>query len=203
MRIISGTAKGRKLRTPPARTGEIRPTTDRAREALFNILGSDIVGSRVLDLCAGTGAFGCEALSRGASFVVFVDLSASSLKLVAENIRLVPDGPSRSLIIRHDLYRGIEHPSLQNAGRDPFKIVFADPPYLTPLTGAILTSLDRGGTILAENSLLILEEQKRFAPPEGLSRLQRIDIRSYGDSTFSFYRPRGQDHRGIDTRNDS
>lgn len=202
MRIISGTAKGRRLRTPPAKNSGIRPTADRAREALFNILGSAIVGSRVLDLCAGTGAFGCEALSRGASLAVFVDVSTSALKLIAENIRLVPDGPSRSLLIRHDLFREIEPPIFQGAGEAPFDIVFADPPYLTPLTGAILTALDKG-TILAENSLVILEEQKRFAAPEGLSRLQKIDTRTYGDSTFSFYRLRFQEHRDLDIRIDS
>ena len=202
MRIISGTAKGRRLQTPPAHSREIRPTTDRARESLFNIIGAKIVGSRVLDLCAGTGAFGCEALSRGAAFVVFVDLSALSLKLVADNIRLVPDGPSRSRVVRHDLYNGIEHPALSKPGTGPFDIVFADPPYQTPLAGTILAGLDRC-TVLSANPLLILEEQKRFAAPEHLERLHKIDARTYGDSTFTFYRLRRASVPETDTRIDS
>lgn len=186
MRIISGSAKGRRLHTPPARNNSIRPTTDRAREALFNILGTHIVDSRILDLCAGTGAFGCESLSRGAAFVVFVDNAKTSLNLISENIALIPDGPSRSQIIRHDLYKGLEHGAFTNAVTGPFDIVFADPPYLTPLTGIILSSLDNC-PLLAENPLLIIEEQKRFSAPENLNRFQKTDTRKYGDSTFSFY----------------
>lgn len=187
MRIISGTAKGRKLRTPPSRSTAIRPTTDRAREALFNILGATVADSHVLDLCAGTGAFGCESLSRGAAFVVFIDKEKSAFELIAENVAVIPHGPERSRIIRHDLYKGVDHPVITNAAASTFDIVFADPPYLTPLTEIILSSLDNC-RILSENPLVILEEQKRFVAPERLERFQKTDTRTYGDSTFSFYR---------------
>lgn len=187
MRIISGTARGRKLHTPPPRSNAIRPTTDRAREALFSIIGPDIVGSHILDLCAGTGAFGCESLSRGAASVIFVDNAKTSLNLIAQNVAVIHDGPSRSSIVRHDLYKGLDHPSLTKAATDKFDIVFADPPYLTPLSEVLLSSLDNC-RILADNPLVIFEEQKRFTAPERMNRFQITDTRTYGDSTFSFYR---------------
>jgi len=186
MRIISGSAKGRALRTPPPRSSAIRPTTDRAREALFSIIGPDIGGRHVLDLCAGTGAFGCEALSRGAASAVFVDNARTALDLIAENIAVIPAGASRSRIVRHDLCKGLDHPALTGAISSPVDLVFADPPYLTPLTAVILASIDTC-TILAENPLVILEEQKRFDSPETLNRFWKTDTRKYGDSTFTFY----------------
>ena len=186
MRIISGSARGRKLRTPPSHSSDIRPTTDRARESLFSILGSDIVGSTILDLCAGTGAFGCEALSRGAASVLFVDNARSALSLIDENIALIPGGGERAHIIRHDLRKGLDHPAFTAAVDVRFNIVFADPPYLTPLTAIILSSLDICPH-LAENPLVIIEEQKRFQPPDNLKNLVKTDSRKYGDSSFTFY----------------
>ena len=90
MRIISGSARGRKLFSPQSGSKAIRPTSDRAREALFNIIATRVVDCRVLDLFAGTGAFGCEALSRGAAEVCFIDHAQVSLELIRKNIKLVP-----------------------------------------------------------------------------------------------------------------
>lgn len=189
MRIISGSAKGRKLHSPASRQNTIRPTSERAREALFSILGSRIVDSRILDLCAGTGAFGCEALSRGAAWVSFVDCSASALRLISKNSALMADWASRSRIIRSDLSKGVRPGLFPESGESGFDLVFADPPYRSALSQAILLSLD-DNPVLSPEPLIIMEEQKGFNPSDKLDKLEQKDIRSYGDTTFIFYGPR-------------
>ncbi len=187
MRIISGSAKGRRLFAPPA-THPIRPTSDRAREALFSIIGTAVIDGNVLDLFAGTGALGCEALSRGAAGVVFIDNSRKALDLVAQNILLVDNGRKRSTLLLRDLGKG-----LKLAGDllppNGFDLVFADPPYDKGLAEMVLRSLDNCA-ILSPAALLIVEEHKRFLPPPDLQRLTMIDQRRYGDSLFTFFRPK-------------
>ena len=187
MRIISGSARGRKLFSPPDQFKSIRPTADRAREALFSIIGSRVDGSSVLDLFAGTGAFGCEALSRGASRAVFVDNSKTALDLIHRNLTLIPEGVSRAIVIRFDLGRGLTEPLLARLGDNgPFDLVFADAPYLTRLSTAVLSSLDKSLNLL-KDPLIIIEERKNFEPPAKLDNLRRTDFRKYGVSSFFFY----------------
>lgn len=188
MRIISGIARGRRLFTPADGTRAIRPTADRAREAVFNIIGSAIVDSHVADLFAGTGAFGCEALSRGAASVLFVDNSNQSLTLVAKNVALMADGPRRSALRRADLSRGLGVMTGTDGPHRRYDIIFADPPYGKDLARTILHLLDRPDIFSAE-ALLIIEERKDFSPPDSLHHLVRVDNRRYGDSMFIFYRP--------------
>ena len=126
MRIISGSAKGRKLFSPISGSKAIRPTSDRAREALFNIIGSRVMGCSVLDLFAGTGAFGCEALSRGAAEATFVDKSRVALELVCRNIALIPGGAERSEIIKSDLSIGKSAACLSRLTGNRFDLIFAD-----------------------------------------------------------------------------
>lgn len=186
MRIIAGSARGRRLYSPQEKSTTIRPTADRAREALFNIIGSRIVGSQVLDLFAGTGALGCEALSRGAGRVVFIDNSKEAVDLVKRNITLVPDGPSRSQLLKKDLSRGLEKIWPLLPGQPCFDIVFADPPYQMGLSEEILFVLDKS-TMLSQNPLIIIEEQKSFSPPQKLESLYLSDRRTYAKSSFLFY----------------
>lgn len=186
MRIISGSAKGRKLFPPLSRSKQIRPTSDRAREALFNIIGTRIIDCCVLDLFAGTGAFGCEALSRGAARVCFIDHSKVSLDLIQKNSALVPDGREKSWVIKTDLSRGFNQTCLTRLESCMFDLVFADPPYLTELSNKILSTLDNC-SVLSADPLIIIEERKNFTPPEHLNKLYLKDSRSYGESSFYFY----------------
>ncbi len=186
MRIISGSAKGRKLFSPLSRSQEIRPTSDRAREALFNIIGTRILDCCVLDLFAGTGAFGCEALSRGAARVYFIDHSNVSLDLIQKNISLVPGGTEKSGVIKTDLDRGFSQTCRSRFESCRFDLVFADPPYLTKLSTKILSALDNC-SVLSADPLIIIEERKNFTPPEHLEKLHLKDSRNYGESSFYFY----------------
>ena len=186
MRIISGSAKGRKLFSPPSGSNAIRPTSDRAREALFSIIGSRVLDSCVLDLFAGTGAFGCEALSRGATHATFVDKSRIALGLLEKNIALIPGGHDKSTIIKSDLSKGISGSCLSRFGVNCYNLIFADPPYLTDLSLEILSSLDNSA-VFSSNPLIIIEERTNFEPPTQLKRLHLADKRSYGESSFYFY----------------
>ena len=146
MRVISGEARGRKLKEP--RGMRVRPTADKVKEAMFSILQFDLPGKRVLDLFAGTGQLGIEALSRGAESAVFVDASEESLRLVRENLALTGFA-SRSTVVRSD---GPEY--LKRC--EPFDIVLLDPPYDTPLIDQALSGiiefdiLRNGGIIICE-----------------------------------------------------
>ena len=123
MRIISGTARGRKLKEPVGH--KIRPTSDRNKESVFNIVQFDIEGRRVLDLFAGSGQYGIEALSRGAKYAVFVDTAADAVKLVKENLKISGFSDSASVYGR-DALRFLE-------SDEKFDLIFVDPPYDTQL----------------------------------------------------------------------
>ena len=186
MRIISGSAKGRKLFSPVSGSKAIRPTSDRAREALFNIIGNRVMDCSVLDLFAGTGAFGCEALSRGAAEATFIDKSRVALGLIDKNIALIPEGIEKSTLIKSDLSKGLPATGISGLLDRRFDLIFADPPYMTDLSLEILSSLDNS-VVLSANPLIIIEERKKFAPPTQLKRLHLYDMRNYGESSFYFY----------------
>lgn len=179
MRIIGGTHRGMALAGPPADAppeARLRPTPDRVRESLFNLLahgaaGDPVPGARVLDLFAGTGALGLEALSRGASHVTFVDDGAAGRALLRRNIdRMQAMGATR--VWRRDATRlGV------NRGA-PFTLVFLDPPYGRGLGERALAAALDGGW-LAPGATLVWEENAPQTPPPGLIRQ---DARRYGDS---------------------
>ena len=182
MRIVGGRLRGRTLAGPKSQS--IRPTADRLREALFNILahayGDPITSARVLDLFAGTGALGIEAASRGAAFVLFVDDGAKARALLRENVATLGLG-GISKIFRRDATRlGPAHPV------EPFGLVFLDPPYGRDLAGAALAAARTGGW-LEPDALIVVEEAVRaqFKPPEGFAALER---RAYDDTEFVFLR---------------
>ncbi len=189
MRIIAGLARGRRLIPPVGRGTAIRPTADRAREALFNILGPETVaGAAVLDLFAGTGALGLEAISRGARRAVFVDLAPSALGIIRQNIALCGFS-SQALVVRHDLLK-----SLSWGGRCPedegFEVIFLDPPYRQDGAERLLTGLLAQG-LLAAGGTVVFEDHAAEHLPETAGRLRLFDRRRYGDTGFWFYRLEG------------
>lgn len=189
MRIISGKAGGRRLATPPVKSRDIRPTADRAREALFSIIGDRVAGSQVLDLFAGTGALGLEAWSRGAETVTFVDFHQNALQLLTKNIKsLIPDDKLECIsIIRYDLRKGLPLPQLTKKNIHPFDLIFLDPPYSKGLSVNVLEWLTYNKAILADNCLVIAEERSSENLPEQFGILQLSDQRTYGETGFWIY----------------
>jgi 16S rRNA (guanine966-N2)-methyltransferase len=184
MRIIGGARRGLRL----AEVGEgdatahLRPTSDRVREAIFNLLingghGNPVTGARVLDLFAGTGALGLEALSRGAAEVCFVDDGAKALALIRANVaKMRVEGETK--VLRQDATR-----LGANAGV-PFTLVFLDPPYGKGMGQASLTAALRGGWI-APGAMIVWEEGAAPVVPEGFSQ---VDQRKYGDTVVTLLR---------------
>lgn len=195
MRIISGRAKGLRLTTPPGKSNGIRPTSDRCREALFSILGTRIHEARVLDLYAGTGAFGLEALSRGARSVTLVDNNPTALSLIRKNVELLRHSfhPGTSAfpkvsILRGDLRRGVNALLAGSEGVETaFDIIFLDPPYDKNLAQTTLADLD-GSSFLAKNGLIIAEERSKVVLSKHFEHLSCTDTRTYGDTSFRLYR---------------
>jgi 16S rRNA (guanine966-N2)-methyltransferase len=182
MRIVGGRFRGRALSTPKSQA--IRPTADRLREALFNILAHSyddaVQDARVLDLFAGTGALGLEALSRGAAFVLFVDDGAEARALLRGNVDALGAGGATKVYRRDATRLGPVHPM------EPFSLVFLDPPYGKGLAENALLSAREGGW-LRSNALIVVEEaaDAGFRPPEGFAELER---RKYDDTEFVFLR---------------
>lgn len=182
MRIIGGTARGRQLATFTGR--QVRPTPDRVREALFNILFSrrgSLAGLRALDLFAGTGALGIEALSHGARHVWFVDQSRQAVQLIRENLRRCAFQP-RATVIERDLWPSL--PALAEDG--PFDLILADPPYGQELGLRLLTEVD-AHALLAGDGLLCLETAAADPLPDRAGALIRVDERRYGRTAFHLY----------------
>ena len=177
MRIIAGALKGRRLDTPG--WDGLRPTSDRLRETLFNILAGRVAGAHVLDGYAGTGAVGIEAISRGAARVVFVERDARAARLIAENLARcgVADGYA---IIRADIAR-IGDPG----GARPFDLILLDPPYADP---EVVAGVARAGSWLSDEGMLVLEHARRKPSPLEAGGLTRVRVVHSGDSALSFYR---------------
>ena len=176
MRIISGSLKGRRLKTP--RWDGLRPTSDRLRETLFNILAPRVAGARVLDGYAGTGAVGLEAHSRGAAEVVFVERDPRAAALISENLAHC-GVTSGCAIMRADIGR-LRDPF----GARGFDLILLDPPYAEPDLEAVVA---RAGAWLAAGGLLVLEHARRRAAPLVVADLTRTRLVPSGDSALSFY----------------
>jgi 16S rRNA (guanine966-N2)-methyltransferase len=182
MRIVGGRLRGRALVAP--RSGVIRPTADRLRESLFNILahayGDPVSGARVLDLFAGTGALGLEALSRGAAFALLVDTGAEARALQRDNVTALALGGSARIFRRDATALGAVHPL------EPFGLAFLDPPYGQGLAERALASAQTGGWLLPD-ALVVVEEAvaASFKPPTGFAELERRD---YDDTELIFLR---------------
>ena len=190
MRITGGSARGRRLAAPGSGRDLIRPTCDRVREALFNLLGARPRGSRVLDLFAGTGALGIEALSRGAEFALFVDRSLTAGRLIETNLRACLAHPAAAFV-RLNLATAANLAPL-GAGLEPgiaFDLVFLDPPYRQHLAERLLPLLEPAG-LLAPGALVVVEEHARVDLPAQSGLLTLVDQRRYGETGLWLYRPR-------------
>jgi 16S rRNA (guanine966-N2)-methyltransferase len=177
MRVIAGSLKGRRLKTPD--WDGLRPTSDKLRETLFNILAPRIGGARVLDGFAGTGALGIEALSRGAAAVTFIEEDWRAQALIEANLALC------GIDTGYNLVRG-RVDAMQTPAFEPFDIVLLDPPYTLPGHTA-LTKID---ALVAPGGVAVLEHAKRAAAPEQAGRLVRVREVKSGDSMLTFYEAR-------------
>jgi 16S rRNA (guanine(966)-N(2))-methyltransferase RsmD len=179
VRIIAGRLKGRRL---AAVRGAIRPTADRVREAIFNILGPIVLEAQVLDLFAGTGALGIEALSRGAARAVFVENHASSLQVLRQN--LAQCGLTDvSQVLPQDAARALATLAAQG---ERFGLIFLDPPYGKGLPGQILPLVARNN-LLAQEGLVVVEHRRGEEMADNYQHLARRDERGYGDTVISLY----------------
>lgn len=188
MRVISGSARGRRLLAPGNRFGSlIRPTSDRAREALFSILSHRVDDAAVLDLFAGTGALGVEALSRGAAQAVFVDGHRQVVELITANLAAC-GFTVRATVVLRDLTKGVGFlAALAPSGG--FDLVFVDPPYAKGLAQATLTAITASSAVLlAPNATIVVEDQANAEFPDASGLWACVDQRRYGEAGFWFYR---------------
>ena len=177
MRVIAGTLKGRRLEAPDWEG--LRPTSDRLRETLFNVLAPRIEGSDFLDAYAGTGAVGIEALSRGAAHVTFVEQDRRAERLIAGNLARTGVAEDRYAIIRAGFAGAARAPM------PPFDVLFLDPPYGAD---ALHDALTAAGPLVGPDALLVIEHAARDASPETVGGITRTRVLRSGDSALSFYR---------------
>ncbi|MGN0981903.1 MAG: 16S rRNA (guanine(966)-N(2))-methyltransferase RsmD [Candidatus Limivicinus sp.] len=174
MRVISGSVRGRRLKTPE--NYDIRPTTDNVKESLFNIIQFDIEGRRVLDLFAGTGQLGIECLSRGADSVVFVDQSRDAVKIIKENLKAC----------------GLSAPVLQQEalsylrGCGSFDLIFVDPPYDSGLYEPVLNSIN-SVDILSDGGIIVCESRRETFMPELAAPYHKRKEYRYGKVKLTLY----------------
>jgi 16S rRNA (guanine966-N2)-methyltransferase len=178
MRIVAGIFGGRRLHAPKGM--EIRPTSDRVREAIFSIIGQAVSGANVLDLFAGTGALGLEALSRGASQAVFVDQSLAAVQLIRANIELC-SVQDRVRVIHESVNHAIHRLTVQEGC---FDLIFMDPPYGK---GSVQKTLTNLAAVARSGALVVAEHDSKDLSPSSYQEWIRTQARKYGDTTVSFY----------------
>lgn len=184
MRVITGTAKGRKLQMPPG--GGTRAITDRAKSALFSIINDWIEGARVLDLFGGTGAVGIEFLSRGADFAQFIDLNGKAVATIWANLRRCQLA-ERAAVDQTDSFRFLE----RHRG-EPYDFIFVAPPQYKDFWRKAMRLLDSRPDLLAEQGTVIVQIHPKEAAPLELVNLQEYDRRSYGSVMLIFYANRAE-----------
>jgi len=176
MRIVGGSLGGRVLKAPPG--AATRPTSEKVREAIFNIL-PDVGGMTVLDLFAGSGALGIEALSRGAAHVTFVEAAKAPLAVLRGNLAALGLAERANVLTGDAVAAAARHEP-----PTPWQLVLLDPPYRSDLAVRAATNLAH----LAGDAVIVIEHDRRQAPPDALGSLLRTDERRYGDTYVSFYR---------------
>jgi 16S rRNA (guanine966-N2)-methyltransferase len=188
IRIIAGKYRSRQLKT--LKGVALRPTRDRLRETLFNILSELVVGSRFIDAFAGTGAVGIEALSRGALEVIFIENHAAAAALIKKNLESL-EIRAEARILSTDALRGLEMLAKEsfntNQGQE---ILFLDPPYDNAADYDRVLSFAASSTLLKEGALVVAEHRSKFDLPETVKNLQRVRVLRQGDVSLSFYRLR-------------
>jgi 16S rRNA (guanine(966)-N(2))-methyltransferase RsmD len=186
LRIIAGKYRGRNLKSPPSL--EVRPTSDRLRETLFNVIAPRIEGMNFLDLCAGSGAVGIEALSRGARHATFVDQSRRMCSLIKANLDLCRVEEEESEVVQseaHDYLRRVI--AQQHRNFDPSDIVFFDPPYDDDYLPILGTFGANASNLLTKSGLLIVEHHHKNELKDETGSIIRSRILKQGDSALSFY----------------
>jgi 16S rRNA (guanine(966)-N(2))-methyltransferase RsmD len=179
MRVIAGTARGRRLQSVPG--DSTRPITDRAKEALFSILGADVPGARVLDLFAGTGGVGIEALSRGAAWADFIDLAAPAVRTIQANLSATGLATS-ARVWRVDAFAFLARPPAES-----YDLVYVAPPQYQGLWLRALTAIDAAPGWLVPDGLVVVQIHPREEEATSLSRLRLYDTRRYGSVMLQFY----------------
>jgi 16S rRNA (guanine966-N2)-methyltransferase len=186
MRIIAGKFRSRQLKSIKGMS--LRPSSDKLRETLFNILGELVVNARFMDLYAGTGAVGIEALSRGASEAIFVEKHPPTAALIKKNLESL-DIRSGARVVASDALKALarlaKEPSDANAGID---ILFFDPPYAETEQYKTVLGFLGDANLLAENAVVIAEHQRSLDLPEAFGKLERVRVLRQGDAALSFYR---------------
>lgn len=182
MRIVSGIYGGRRLRVPKG--DRVRPTTDRVKESLFAILRDDLPGARCLDLFAGSGNLGIEALSRGAAHVTFVESQSVHIQIIKENLTSLGIGKENATVLRGD-GRRVLNEFAENERQ--FDLIFLDPPYDTSLAQDALQVIGSCG-VLAPEGVVVVEHARQKPPANFYGSLTRVRVQDYGYSVISFYR---------------
>jgi len=186
MRVIAGVYRSRVLKSLKGLA--LRPTSDRLRETLFNVLGSGIQDSRFLDVFAGTGAVGIEALSRGADYVSFIENHAPSAALIRKNLAALKVH-SGVTVICADALRGLETLEAKvKVGDLPYDYIFIDPPYAATADYSRVLQKIGVSNLLAQSGIVIVEYRKTFDLPESFNTLKRVRRLRQGDAALSFYR---------------
>src|SRR5690242_16824528 len=186
MRVIAGTYRSRIMKSLKGLA--LRPTSDRLRETLFNVLGPDVAGSRFLDLFAGTGAIGIEALSRGAAEVVFVENHAPAATLIRRNVGSLGIRNGAKVLVT-DALGGLEKLASGKKGKpSQYDYVFLDPPYAAANDYARVLEFLGSTHLVAPGGVVIAEHRRSFDLPEGVGALQRYRVLKQGDAALSFYR---------------
>jgi 16S rRNA (guanine(966)-N(2))-methyltransferase RsmD len=188
MRIIAGKYRGRKLKSPPSL--QTRPTSDRLRETLFNILAPRIKGARFLDLCAGSGAVGIEALSRGAAHVTFVDRSRKMYALIEANLKALNVSDDEIEVVSREALECLRRHTKNEAVA--FDIIFFDPPYAMDYEALLDYVGEHATQMLAEGGVMIVEHHRKKDLKEEIGALKRYRMLKQGDSCLSFYQTDSQ-----------
>jgi 16S rRNA (guanine966-N2)-methyltransferase len=176
MRITGGESRGRAITGPAGE--KLRPTGSKVRQAFFNILSNKLYSASFLDLCAGTGIMGIEALSRGASSLISVEEDRKAAKSIEANLK--------HLGYEAEVICGDVRKVLNILAGQTFDIIFADPPYKSEIQGTVLRMVEKH-KLLADEGVLVIEHLKTLAPPENCESLVRSSLRNYGQTSLSFY----------------
>jgi 16S rRNA (guanine966-N2)-methyltransferase len=190
VRVIAGTYRGRVLKSPS--NLQTRPTSDRLRETLFNVLAPRLEGARFLDLCAGTGAVGIEALSRGAAFVTFVDRVHRMCALVEENLDLLGVPEEQTEVVKSDAAEFLRRTARSDGtdwrgGSEPWDIAYFDPPYSLDYLPALREFGAHTKALLRDGGALVVEHHHKNALPDAAGGVRRWRVLKQGDSSLSFY----------------
>jgi 16S rRNA (guanine966-N2)-methyltransferase len=187
MRIIAGKYRSRHLKGLKGLA--LRPTSDRLRETLFNILGELVVGSRFIDAFAGTGAVGIEALSRGANEVIFIENHSPAATLIKKNLESL-EIRTDARVLSIDVLRALQSLTKENVHATELpEILFLDPPYDHAADYDRVLSFLASATLPHQKRLVIAEHRRKFELPEKVGNLQRVRVLRQGDAALSFYRP--------------